>query len=228
MFNEEENCNPFKGWSPERYAEARATMVYAILGTDMKFHFDHMSKFKTRYSAGAYESPSRTDVRLLLAMCLHAADVSNPTKHWRLATEWTVRGMEEFFRQGEKEAELGLPISPFMDRNKTDIAQCQAGFVSVLIKPFFDEWTTFLGDLGDESAPEHSSRIIYTNVVQNIEQWKSEGEAALKGREKFLHTVPAEQPADWLLLRPPMDSIREEGARGAPAPAPAAEVMQEL
>lgn len=203
-------------------------MVYAILGTDMKFHFDHTSKFKTRYSAGAYESPSRTDVRLLLAMCLHAADVSNPTKHWRLATEWTVRVMEEFFRQGEKEAELGLPISPFMDRNKTAIAQCQAGFVSVLIKPFFDEWTTFLGDLGDESAPEHSSRIIYTNVVQNIEQWKSEGEAALKGREKFLHTVPAEQPADWLLLRPPMDSIREEGARGAPAPAPAAEVMQEL
>ena len=95
-------------------------MVYAILGTDMKFHFDHMSKFKTRYSAGAYESPSRTDVRLLLAMCLHAADVSNPTKHWRLATEWTVRVMEEFFRQGEKEAELGDTL---VYRPKTSVCQ---------------------------------------------------------------------------------------------------------
>jgi hypothetical protein len=28
-----------------------------------------------------------------------------------------------------------------MDRSKTDIASCQSGFISILIKPFFDEWT---------------------------------------------------------------------------------------
>ena len=37
--------------------------------------------------------------------------------------------MDEFFRQGDTEASRGLPISPFMDREKTDIAKCQVGFI---------------------------------------------------------------------------------------------------
>ena len=43
-------------------------------------------------------------------------------------------------------AELGLPISAFMDRQKTSIAQCQMGFISVLVKPLYAEWRKLLGD----------------------------------------------------------------------------------
>ena len=177
----EDDLNPFANFSEEQYQEARQTMVYAILGTDMKFHFDHLTKFKTRLSAGAFEDPERKDVRLLLAMCLHSADVSNPAKKWEYTTEWAARVMEEFFQQGEKEASLGLPVSPFMDRKKTDIGQCQAGFISILIKPFFDEWTQFLGD---------SCRHIFTNVEDNIKRWQEEGEGALGDRAKQLHDGP--------------------------------------
>ena len=177
----EDDLNPFANFTEEQYQEARQTMVYAILGTDMKFHFDHLTKFKTRLSAGAFEDPERKDVRLLLAMCLHSADVSNPAKKWEYTTEWAARVMEEFFQQGEKEASLGLPVSPFMDRKKTDIGQCQAGFISILIKPFFDEWTQFLGD---------SCRHIFTNVEDNIKRWQEEGEGALGDRAKQLHDGP--------------------------------------
>ena len=55
--------------------------------------------------------------------------------------------MDEFFKQGDAEAAAGLPISPFMDRTKTNIAQCQVGFINILIKPFFHEWCEFLGAL---------------------------------------------------------------------------------
>ena len=178
----EDDLNPFHGFSDEQYLEARQTMVYAILGTDMKFHFDHLTKFKTRLSAGAFDDPDRKDVRLLLAMCLHSADVSNPAKPWRLSVEWSARVMEEFFQQGEKEAELGLPVSPFMDRRKTDIGQCQAGFISILIKPFFDEFTQFLGD---------SNRHIFANVESNIRTWTEQGEGALGDR---LASLKADRP----------------------------------
>ena len=174
----EEDSNPFAGFTDEQYQEARQTMVYAILGTDMKFHFDHLTKFKTRVSAGAFEDPDRKDVRLLLAMCLHSADVSNPAKKWELTQEWACRVMEEFFQQGDKEAELGLPISPFMDRKGTDIGKCQAGFVQILIRPFFDEWTQFLGE---------SNRHVFQNIESNIKIWSEQGEAAIGDRATALH-----------------------------------------
>ena len=196
----QDSLNPFAGFSNEQFAEARATMVHSILGTDMKFHFDHLTKFKTRMNAGAFELDEldRKDVRLLIAMCMHSADVSNPAKRWDLSAEWSCRVMEEFFRQGEREAELGMPVSAFMDRQKTDIAKCQHGFISILIKPFFDEWCSFLGN-------EH--RQIFVNVEDNIKIWAERGEEALGERSQQLHQkLP--------LGAPPTDLDK----LGAPAP----------
>ena len=159
--------------SLEQYNEARQTIIHVVLGTDMKYHFDHLTKFKTRRGSDAFEAPERKDLRLLLSMCLHSADVGNPAKPWRLSCEWSARVMDEFFRQahelarsrddlattsrrprprpapearparalpraaslcvppaqGDTESSKGLPISPFMDREKTDMAKCQVGFI---------------------------------------------------------------------------------------------------
>ena len=51
-------------------------------------------------------------------VALHAADMSDPAKPVASAIEWAARAMEELFAQGDLEAELGLPISPFMDRKQ--------------------------------------------------------------------------------------------------------------
>ena len=166
-----EGFDPFEGFSTEQYLDVRQTMVQTILGTDMKFHFEHLAKFKTRASTDAFDDPDRNDTRLLLTMCLHAADVSNPAKEWHLCVTWAARVMTEFFRQGDKEAQLGLPASPFMDRHKTNIAQCQVGFVSILIKPFFEEWSNFLG--------EQAVSDCVGNVTANVARWEEEGEGAL-------------------------------------------------
>ena len=58
--------------------------------------------------------------------------------------------MEEFFQQGDREMELGLSVSPFMDRSKVPLAativNCQIGFINVLVRPLLCEWAVFLGD----------------------------------------------------------------------------------
>jgi len=175
--------DPFDGFPKEDCMEARATIVQCILGTDMKFHFDHLTKFKTRAQAGAFEAPDRKDVRLLLTMCLHAADVSNPAKPWHLSKEWTSRVMDEFFKQGDAEMEAGLPISPFMDRSKTNIATCQVGFINILIKPFFYEWCDFLG--------EECLRDVYANVESNVLVWQEQGEEVLGDRLALIKAPPS-------------------------------------
>ena len=70
-------------------------------------------------------------------MLLHAVDVSHPTKGWDLHKEWTARCMEEFFKQGDKERELGLDISPLCDRKTTQVPQSQIGFIDYIVVPLF-------------------------------------------------------------------------------------------
>lgn len=175
--------DPFAGFTREQYLDARQTIVQAILGTDMKVHFSHLTKFKTHSSSGALDDPDRDGVRGLLTMCLHAADVSNPGKPWKLCVHWAARIMKEFFHQGDKEAEMGLTVSPFMDREKTNIAQCQIGFVDFLIRPFFEEWTGWIG--------EKVSREVLGHVTANLATWGQEGEAALG---EMLSAVKSKSP----------------------------------
>lgn len=46
--------------------------------------------------------------------------------------------MEEFFKQGDKERELGLPYSPLCDRNTTMVAESQIGFIDFILGPTMD------------------------------------------------------------------------------------------
>lgn len=62
-----------------------------------------------------------------LSLVLHCCDISHPAKRWDLHHRWTMLLLEEFFRQGDKERELGLPFSPLCDRKNTLVAESQIG-----------------------------------------------------------------------------------------------------
>ena len=51
-----------------------------------------------------------------MELIIHASDISNPLKIWSCAFEWNTRVLDEFWRQGDKERELGIPISYLCDR----------------------------------------------------------------------------------------------------------------
>ncbi|NWQ72560.1 PDE1B phosphodiesterase, partial [Neopipo cinnamomea] len=73
----------------------------------------------------------------VLSLLLHAADISHPTKGGAVHSRWTKALMEEFFRQGDKEAELGLPGGALCDRTSTLVAQSQIGFIDFIVEPTF-------------------------------------------------------------------------------------------
>ncbi|XP_054621889.1 dual specificity calcium/calmodulin-dependent 3',5'-cyclic nucleotide phosphodiesterase 1C-like isoform X2 [Dunckerocampus dactyliophorus] len=79
----------------------------------------------------------RIDKPKALSLLLHTADISHPAKCWDLHHRWTTSLLEEFFIQGDKEAELGLPFSPLCDRNSTMVAQSQIGFIDFIVEPTF-------------------------------------------------------------------------------------------
>ncbi len=106
-----ENCNIFARLSESEEAKMRSRLINIILDTDAKNHFLLMTRFK--HSLDVKQLPRS----LLSSMLLHVSDVSNPTRPGVIARKWAYAVQEEFFRQGDKEKELNLPISPFMDRN---------------------------------------------------------------------------------------------------------------
>ena len=73
-------CDITEGMTREQFRQFRETMVSMILATDLKTHFEHLGRLKTRVATDAYSSVERKDVLLLLGQALHAADISNPTK----------------------------------------------------------------------------------------------------------------------------------------------------
>ena len=60
-------------------------------------------------------------------MVLHCADIGHPAKEWKLHYKWTKQLLEDFFTQGDREKELGLPISPLCDRTSVLVAESQIG-----------------------------------------------------------------------------------------------------
>ncbi|PIK62866.1 putative cGMP-inhibited 3',5'-cyclic phosphodiesterase A isoform X 3 [Apostichopus japonicus] len=116
----------------------RYLVVELILATDLKRHFDFLVEFNAKVNdvdASGINWASEGDRLLVAEMCIKLADISGPTKQKDLHMNWTNRISKEFYDQGDAEAQLGLPISPYMDRNNSQLAKLQEGFINHLVAP---------------------------------------------------------------------------------------------
>lgn len=86
------------------------------------------------------------DRHFILQIALKCADISNPCRPWDISRKWSYKVCEEFFRQGDYERRLNLPVTPLCDRHTTSIPKIQAGFFKHVVTPLYMEWHRFLGD----------------------------------------------------------------------------------
>lgn len=78
---------------------------------------------------------NENDRMLICQMCIKIADVNGPLKNKELHLQWTEGIVNEFYEQGDEEATLGLPISPFMDRSAPQLAKLQESFITHIVGP---------------------------------------------------------------------------------------------
>ncbi|XP_048152094.1 calcium/calmodulin-dependent 3',5'-cyclic nucleotide phosphodiesterase 1C isoform X2 [Corvus hawaiiensis] len=132
LLQDDEEMNILCNLSKDDWRELRALVIEMVLATDMSCHFQQIKAMKN-----ALQQPEGIDKPKALSLLLHTADISHPAKAWDLHHRWTMSLLEEFFRQGDKEAELGLPFSPLCDRKSTMVAQSQIGFIDFIVEPTF-------------------------------------------------------------------------------------------
>ena len=70
----------------------------------------------------------------------------------------------EFFRQGDMEKTLDLPISKFMDRENTNKEKVYVGYIDIVCKPLFH---TFLIIVDEEVKEELTKAIIEDGCDKN-------------------------------------------------------------
>ncbi|KAF1444356.1 Calcium/calmodulin-dependent 3',5'-cyclic nucleotide phosphodiesterase 1C, partial [Spheniscus mendiculus] len=136
LLQDDEEMNILSNLSKDDWREFRALVIEMVLATDMSCHFQQIKAMKN-----ALQQPEGIDKPKALSLLLHTADISHPAKAWDLHHRWTMSLLEEFFRQGDKEAELGLPFSPLCDRKSTMVAQSQIGFIDFIVEPTFSVLT---------------------------------------------------------------------------------------
>ncbi|XP_071656782.1 3',5'-cyclic-AMP phosphodiesterase 4A isoform X2 [Patagioenas fasciata] len=143
---QEENCDIFQNLSKRQRQTLRKMVIDMVLATDMSKHMSLLADLKTMVetkkvtSSGVLLLDNYTDRIQVLRNMVHCADLSNPTKPLGLYRQWTERIMEEFFRQGDRERERGMEISPMCDKHSASVEKSQVGFIDYIVHPLWETW----------------------------------------------------------------------------------------
>lgn len=168
-------CNILEGMELYEYRRVRKRMIEAILSTDMINHAKVQSLMKNRLAVNNIKQGSNQDKIVnknsdtffddqqeILNFFIHTADISHNSRSFKISQKWTGLLMEEFWKQGDMENKMNLPVSFLCDRLTADVPKSQIGFITGIIIPTFDALVDFLPTL-----------IYYNdNVYNNIEQWR--------------------------------------------------------
>lgn len=180
----------FKEMSQEDYRLIRYYCVESILNTDNMRHFSLLAEMQMLYdsergvfdkSVRLYEkereqfpSPDVLDILRdpaqkahIRMSLLHFCDVSNPMKPWALCWVWANLCIEEFFMQGDKEKQIGIPVQPLNDRETVNVPYSQIGFIEFFVAPFVSLTAKMMPPM--VSCEE----FLWNNLDTWVEEWIS-------------------------------------------------------
>ncbi|KAI8815748.1 uncharacterized protein EV422DRAFT_502077 [Fimicolochytrium jonesii] len=129
--------------SKNDYRSVREAVIDMVLATDLSQHFPLISLFRSKVQGNFQPLELRDDRHLLWKILIKCADVSNPSKSYGLYEKWVRVILQEFFLQGDLEKEMGLPVSPFMDRESLNVPSSQSGFIEFVVFPLFEAFDVF-------------------------------------------------------------------------------------
>jgi cAMP-specific phosphodiesterase 4/calcium/calmodulin-dependent 3',5'-cyclic nucleotide phosphodiesterase len=182
-----EQANIFKNMAPDVFSNTRAKIIKLVLATDMTSHFTKLGKLKTRITTCAnaaektcFPEPGKKEDRdLLMENVIHACDISNPARRTRIYLAWTDRVLKEFFYQGDNEKAANIPVSMFMDKETTNIAKMQIGFISFLVTPLYHALYVALPALAESAAWLALNKQFWESRVEAMEEQMQRGDLTL-------------------------------------------------
>lgn len=171
-----------------------------ILATDITRQQEFLSRFRGLQDTSTLDMRLAEHRHFILQIALKSADISNPCRPWDVSKKWSQKVCEEFFRQGDYERQLNLPVTSLCDRFSTSVPKIQVGFFKFVVTPLFDEWHRFL----DSPLSRRMMRYLKYNQVQ----WESKvaAENAEETRTEISDTEVQDVVEDDDLVNEPDDA----------------------
>ncbi|KRZ08090.1 putative 3',5'-cyclic phosphodiesterase pde-4, partial [Trichinella zimbabwensis] len=143
---QETDCDILTGFSKKHRQLFRRIVIDTVLATDMSKHMSLLADLKTMVETKKVSGPGMPSLEKyndriqVLQNMIHIADLSNPAKPINLYQQWIDRLLEEYWKQGDRERELGLEISPMCDRRNVSREKSQVGFIDYIVHPLMETW----------------------------------------------------------------------------------------
>lgn len=94
-----------------------------VLATDISRQGDFLTQLGQFLDTQSMDMSQSLYRHFMLQIALKCADISNPCRTWNISRLWSYRACEEFYRQGDRERELNIPVTPLFDRNCISVAK---------------------------------------------------------------------------------------------------------
>ncbi|XP_033322464.2 phosphodiesterase 9 [Megalopta genalis] len=160
-------CNILASLDNATYRIVREGIIRCILATDMARHNEILGQFTD--TIPEFDYSSKAHINLLSMILIKVADISNEARPMEVAEPWLDMLLQEFFKQSDAEKLEGLPVTPFMDRDKVTKPSSQVSFIGLVLLPLFEA----LGEL----LPELQSLIVQP-AREALEYYRRLNEAA--------------------------------------------------
>lgn len=148
----------------DQFNTFRELVIHAILNTDMTSHFKVVDELHVATAGDiALMAP-----KLIVSSLLKLADISGSLRTFDMYMRKVKLIETEFFAQGDLERELGLPISPMMNRHKPELLHSQSGWNAFVVGPLVEGTKKILPHLGfkwEQQLEENSSAVCNQSMM---------------------------------------------------------------
>ncbi|XP_032879374.1 high affinity cGMP-specific 3',5'-cyclic phosphodiesterase 9A-like [Amblyraja radiata] len=143
---------------------------------------------------------------ILTMIIIKVSDISNEARPMDVAEPWLDCLLQEFFNQSDMEKLEGLPVTPFMDRDKVTKPSSQTGFIRFVLLPLFIELANLFPNLEHHIIdPVHKALDYYTEMEKALEKEKLNRTGSLLN-EKIVKS-PDKQKGSQRNAEPTVNSI---------------------
>ncbi|XP_054643102.1 high affinity cGMP-specific 3',5'-cyclic phosphodiesterase 9A isoform X2 [Dunckerocampus dactyliophorus] len=195
---EKTESNIFRNVSLDQYKRIREGIIKCILATDMTRHNEILNKFKSILSTFDFTSKDHRDV--LMMILIKVSDISNEARPMEVAEPWLDCLLQEFYNQSDVEKLEGLPVTPFMDRDKITKPSSQTGFIRFVLLPLFIELANLFPCLEQHIIdPVRKALDYYTEMEKALEretQNRAQCEKAIKNKEIPVDLLSTDEQPD--------------------------------
>lgn len=149
-----------------------------VLATDMAEHFSQLNEIKNtiakteaktlkQIATGEVPYPEQLEKPKIMALMIHAADISNALKPWSFSHYSTMQLLQEFFTQGDMSKMNRMAPAVLCDRKTTNIPNSQINFSRVLVLPTFELLNNTVKLLAEHFLPVSGFNNLNSSYLNN-------------------------------------------------------------